>query len=154
MRKSSKFRLLLLFIAGIIFIVFVLVMQRQFNDPDFDFQNEASEVNELENDEETEKADAADEDADTDEESGDSESEEESEETDADTGDSNEEEYEVTAEVLNIRSSPNADSEVVETLVNGDIVQLIGEEDEYEWVEISYQDVTGYANAGYLEAVE
>ncbi|MDM8098593.1 MULTISPECIES: SH3 domain-containing protein [Oceanobacillus] len=154
MRKSSKFRLLLLFIAGIIFIVFVLVMQRQFNNPDFDFQNEASEVNELENDEETEKADAADEDADTDEESGDSESEEESEETDADTGDSNEEEYEVTAEVLNIRSSPNADSEVVETLVNGDIVQLIGEEDEYEWVEISYQDVTGYANAGYLEAVE
>ncbi|UUI39048.1 SH3 domain-containing protein [Oceanobacillus oncorhynchi] len=148
MRKSSKFRLLLLFIAGIIFIVFVLVMQRQFNNPDFDFQNEASEVNELENDEETEKADAAD------EESGDSESEEESEETDADTGDSNEEEYEVTAEVLNIRSSPNADSEVVETLVNGDIVQLIGEEDEYEWVEISYQDVTGYANAGYLEAVE
>ncbi|GAA0349813.1 SH3 domain-containing protein [Oceanobacillus sp. FSL W7-1293] len=154
MRKSSKFRLLLLFIAGIIFIVFVLVMQRQFNNPDFDFQNEASEVNELENDEETEEADAADEDADTDEESGDSESEEESEETDADTGDSNEEEYEVTAEVLNIRSSPTADSEVVETLVNGDVVQVIGEEDEYEWVEVSYQDVTGYANAGYLEAVE
>jgi len=152
MRKSSKFRLLLLFIAGIVFIVFVLIMQRQFNNPDFDFQKEASEVNEIESDEETEEANAADED--TNAEDDDSESEEETEEAESDTDDSNGEDYEVTADALSIRSSPTADSEVVETLVTGDIVQVIGEEDEYEWVEISYQDVTGYANAGYLEAVE
>lgn len=48
----------------------------------------------------------------------------------------------------------SADSEVVATLVTGDIVQVIGEEDEYEWVEVTYQDVTGYANAGYLEPAE
>ncbi|WP_040978967.1 SH3 domain-containing protein [Oceanobacillus jeddahense] len=153
MRKSSKFRLLLLFIAGIVFIVFVLIMQRQFNNPDFDFQNEVSEVNEIDSDEEEteEEANSTDEDTDSDEESDNSESEEEA---DAEADNSNGEDFEVTADLLNIRSSPSADSEVVATLVTGDIVQVIGEEDEYEWVEVTYQDVTGYANAGYLEAIE
>ncbi|WP_152655139.1 SH3 domain-containing protein [Oceanobacillus sp. CFH 90083] len=150
MRKSSRFRFLLLFIAGIVFIVFVLVMQRQFNNPDFDFESEAVEVNKIENEDEPEEE--ADEDTGTKDES--ESSEEQAEETEAGSDHSNGEDYEVTADLLNIRSGPNADSQVVATLSTGDIVQIIGEEDEYEWVEVSYEDVTGYANAGYLEPVE
>ncbi|GEN87358.1 SH3 domain-containing protein [Oceanobacillus sojae] len=149
MRKSSKFRLFLLFIAGIVFVVFVFIMQRQFNNPEFDYQNEVAGVSQSEQDEKTEDTDKADEEADTDD-----ESKEEAEEADEDTDNSTGEDFQVTADLLNIRSGPSADSEVVATLVTGDIVQVIGEEDEYEWVEVTYQDVTGYANAGYLEPAE
>ncbi|MEK4302334.1 SH3 domain-containing protein [Oceanobacillus sp. FSL W8-0428] len=145
MRKSSKFRLFLLFIAGIVFVVFVFIMQRQFNNPEFDYQNEVAGVSQSG----PEDTDKADEEADTDD-----ESKEEAEEADEDTDNSTGEDFQVTADLLNIRSGPSADSEVVATLVTGDIVQVIGEEDEYEWVEVTYQDVTGYANAGYLEPAE
>ncbi|MFD1450982.1 MULTISPECIES: SH3 domain-containing protein [Oceanobacillus] len=149
MRKSSKFRLFLLFIAGIVFVVFVFIMQRQFNNPEFDYQNEVAGVSQSGQEEKTEDTDKADEEADTDD-----ESKEEAEEADEDTDNSTGEDFQVTADLLNIRSGPSADSEVVATLVTGDIVQVIGEEDEYEWVEVTYQDVTGYANAGYLEPAE
>lgn len=149
MRKSSKFRLFLLFIAGIVFVVFVFIMQRQFNNPEFDYQNEVAGVSQSGQEEKTEDTDKADEEADTDD-----ESKEEAEEADEDTDNSTREDFQVTADLLNIRSGPSADSEVVATLVTGDIVQVIGEEDEYEWVEVTYQDVTGYANAGYLEPAE
>ncbi len=133
MRKSSKFRLFLLFIAGIVFVVFVFIMQRQFNNPEFDYQNEVAGVSQSG----PEDTDKADEEADTDD-----ESKEEAEEADEDTDNSTGEDFQVTADLLNIRSGPSADSEVVATLVTGDIVQVIGEEDEYEWVEVTYQDVT------------
>lgn len=149
MRKSSKFQLFLLFIAGIVFVVFVFIMQRQFNNPEFDYQNEVAGVSQSGQEEETEDTDTADEKTDTDEESVE-ESEEAGEGTDNSTG----EDFQVTADLLNIRIGPNADSEVVATLVTGDVVQIVGEQDEYGWVEITYQDVTGYANGEYLEPVD
>lgn len=153
MRKSSKFRLLLLIIAGVVFIAFVLIMQRQFNNPDFDFQNETAEVSTAQSGEETE-----DEDTDTDKETTDTaETEEDTDDKEAseeNTNNDDGEDHQVTAEQLNIRSNPNADSQVVATLTTDDIVQVIGEQDEYEWVEVAYEDVTGYVNAGYLEPIE
>ncbi|MFD1066404.1 SH3 domain-containing protein [Oceanobacillus locisalsi] len=152
MRKSSKFRLLLLFIAGVVFIAFVLIMQRQFNNPDFDFQNETADVSTTESDEETEETDTDIDTTDT------SESEEdagdEAEASEEETESDDEEDHQVTAEQLNIRSSPSADSEVVATLTTDDVVQVIGEQDEYEWIEVAFDDVTGYVNAGYLEPVD
>ncbi|GGP14137.1 SH3 domain-containing protein [Oceanobacillus neutriphilus] len=149
MRKSSKFRLFLLFIAGIIFVVFVFIMQRQFNNPEFDYQNEVAGVSQSGQDDESEDTDTDDEEADTDD-----ESEEEAENADEATDNSTEDGFQVTADLLNIRTGPNANSEVVATLVTGDIVQISSEQDEFGWVEITYQDVTGYANGEYLEPVD
>lgn len=141
MRKGSKFRLFLLFIAGAIFVAFVFIMQRQFNNPDFDYQNEVAGINQLKQDEENNDTDV------TAEEMTDME-----EETDEESDESViEEERQISADLLNIRTGPGPDYDVAETLILGDVVQVI--DDGSEWVEISYQGNTGYANSEYLEPI-
>ncbi|WP_080875173.1 SH3 domain-containing protein [Oceanobacillus timonensis] len=154
MRKSSKFRLSLLFIAGVVFIAFVLIMQRQFNNPDFDYQNETAAVSSTENDDEAEETDADDETTNASESDEESEDTEEAEDSEEDTNNEDGENHQVTADQLNIYSNPSTDSQVLATLGTNDSVQVIGEQDEYEWIEVAYEDVTGYVNAGYLEPVE
>lgn len=150
MRKSSKFRLFLLFIAGIAFVVFVFIMQRQFNNPDFDYQNEVAGVSQPEQDEETEETDETDEEAEVDSDSSEDADEETEEESDSFIG----EDFQVTTDLLNIRSGPSPDDQVLATLATGDIVQVVGEQDEYAWVEVTHQDVTGYVNGEYLEPAD
>ncbi|GIO23728.1 SH3 domain-containing protein [Oceanobacillus sp. J11TS1] len=145
MGKNSKLRLFLLCIAGGIFIAFVFMMQRQFNNPDFDYQSEVAGMHQSKQDEEKEDTDVNTEK----EEANVSVPEEEKEKEE---GEIIEEERQITADLLNIRSGPGPNYEVVETLVLGDHVQVI--DDGSDWIEITFGDITGYANRKYLESVD
>lgn len=55
----------------------------------------------------------------------------------------------VTGDCVNVRSQPNTDSSIVTKVYSGDILDLISLED--NWYAISYNDVTAYICADYVE---
>ncbi|WP_339228695.1 SH3 domain-containing protein [Oceanobacillus sp. FSL K6-2867] len=141
-KKGIIFTILLIFSA--LFIAFVAIMQHNFMNPDFAASekqsmantalNSSATINEAKNDKSSKSPSDDNEKIQT-------EDEEESEEITYST-------RTVTADLLNARSGPGTDYDIVGIVTIDQEVEV--EDDGSEWVKITTPDFTGYVNEKYL----
>ncbi|MFD1607904.1 SH3 domain-containing protein [Oceanobacillus luteolus] len=145
MKKRQTFFAILLNILSLAFIAFVVIMQQNFNNPEFTdiptAETNASD-NDGDNDEETDSVAGAagsvlNENDDTEEVEEDS--------TDAEITLST---RTVVAETLNARTGPGIDYEIAGLLVQGQEVQV--EDNGDKWVKVITDEFEGYVNEEYL----
>lgn len=142
MKNYKGFFVFLLLILSIGFIVFVVIMQHRFTNPEFPELSEPSETNIVEA--QGESVDDENDEASMNE-----------EETASEVEDEDEESEEVTisirtvnAETLNARSGPGIEYEITGILLQGQQVQV--EDTGGEWVRVITDEFTGYVNVRYL----
>lgn len=142
MKNYKGFFVFLLLILSIGFIVFVVIMQHRFTNPEFPELSESSETNIVEA--QGESVDDENDEASMNE-----------EETASEVEDEDEESEEVTisirtvnAETLNARSGPGIEYEITGILLQGQQVQV--EDTGGEWVRVITDEFTGYVNVRYL----
>ncbi|MBP2076527.1 SH3 domain-containing protein [Oceanobacillus polygoni] len=140
-KKAIIFTILLILTA--VFIAFVAIMQHQFMNPDFATSEEQGLAKATNNslttisDDENDTSDLSTDDN----ENNQAEDEDESEEITYSTR------Y-VTADLLNARSGPGTDYDIVGIVTIDQKVEV--EDDGSEWVKITTPDFTGYVNEKYL----
>ncbi|WP_197046566.1 SH3 domain-containing protein [Oceanobacillus salinisoli] len=137
MKKSKGFAIAILTILTTAFIAFVVIMQHNFTNPDFaTAQSQPSAVSTeespslTETEEDTEK--------DKDEEKANKKSE------------SSPVTMYVTADLLNVRSGPTTDGDIVGVVGRNQEVKVEDMDDSEEWVKIITDEFTGYVNSKYL----
>lgn len=142
MKNYKGFFVFLLLILSIGFIVFVVIMQHRFTNPEFPELSGPSETNIVEA--QGESVDDENDEASMNE-----------EETASEVEDEDEESEEVTisirtvnAETLNARSGPGIEYEITGILLQGQQVQV--EDTGGEWVRVITDEFTGYVNVRYL----
>ncbi|OZU88700.1 hypothetical protein CIL03_10450 [Virgibacillus indicus] len=142
MEKGKVLIITILTILIAAFIVFVAVMQHNFNNPEFD-QTESGSVHnaELEENPEDETDDETEDSDDTEDKV---QKEEEETEEEAVTHSTR---Y-VTVETLNVRSGPGVDYEIAGVVVIDEEVSV--EDSGEEWVKITTDEFEGYVNEKYL----
>lgn len=157
MMDKKKMGILLLIIASIAFVLFVVMMQNQFNNPEFENHAHSTSVEAKQTDEHDNKPDENvnidNEENEQLEETEDEEKEDSNDESDSDSEQTEtvEEDRIVNADLLNVRSGPSTDHQISGTLTTGDIVKVYDEGN--EWVEIEYEDITGYVNRNFLDPI-
>ncbi|WP_158591727.1 SH3 domain-containing protein [Oceanobacillus halophilus] len=141
MNRKKGLISVLLIILVIAFVAFVAVMQHNFKNQDFASAETSS------NDVSTEN---------TDTDGKDVELENEKEETaeDEDISEAMVTTQYVSADLLNVRSGPSTEDELVATLTLNDEVEVEYIEDADDWVKITTDDITGYVNSDYLSDEE
>lgn len=150
MKKYKTLFIVLLTILSLTFIAFVVIMQQQFKNPEFD---------DLPAPETTVETDTEEQETDTEAAAGAASSVVNGTTDDAEEADSNEEDEEATvsrrsviAETLNVRKGPGPDYEMVGILILDQIVEV--EDNGEEWVKVTVDDITGYVNEKYLSEEE
>lgn len=147
---KKKMGISLLIITSIAFVLFVILMQNQFNNPEFENHTHSTSVEAKQTDEHDNKSDEnVDHNDEEDKEKEESNDESNNESEQAETV---EEERIVNADLLNVRSGPSTDHQISGTLATGDIVNVY--DDGNEWIEIEYEDVTGYVNRDFLDPID
>ena len=134
MRHYKTLFAVLLTIVALAFIVFVVVMQQNFNNPEFADLPEYQTASATKNQDE-EEAESDD--------NGETKDEEEEEQIETTTSNRT-----VMVDSLNVRSGPGIDNEKTGVLVLNQIVEV--EDSGEEWVKITTNDFTGYVNEAYL----
>jgi hypothetical protein len=139
MNKKRGFLTFLLFVLTIAFIAFVIIMQHNFANPDFATAETNENIDSDDNkDTNRDKEKAA-------KEKEVSDSEEESQDKNTPTT-----KY-VNVDLLNVRSDPNTDSEIVGVVTLKQEVVAENTENDEGWVKITTDDFTGYVNGKYLD---
>jgi uncharacterized protein YgiM (DUF1202 family) len=153
MKRNQRIFAVLLIILSLAFIVFVAIMQKQFNNPEFADLPSTS----IESSSESEAADPEDTETDADGVAGAAESvvnEDEDEEIDEEAEEADEETEPtvstrtVIAETLNARSGPGIEYDVTGILELDQVVEV--EDFGDEWVRVITDEFTGYVNEDYL----
>src|SRR5699024_1937623 len=137
------------------FIVFVVFMQQQFNNPEFSGLSATTTSQSEQANEETDAnsdtvAGAAN--SMVSNEEGESEEENNNEESETETDEVTTSVRTVTAETLNARSGPGIEYEVTGVLVLDQVVEV--EDHGEEWVKVTTEEFTGYVNKKYLTEEE
>jgi uncharacterized protein YgiM (DUF1202 family) len=156
MKRHKTLYAALLTVAALVFMVFVVIMQGRFSNPEFaDLPAPPEQTGEEEQaQDEEEEADI--------EETGalagaagsvvnEADEEAEEEETNQDTEEESEPSYStrtVTAETLNARSGPGTEYEITGLLVLDQVVEV--EDTGGEWVKVITDEFEGYVNERYL----
>lgn len=137
MQKNKGIMIIILTIVLAAFVAFVIIMQHKFMNPEF----ATAETNQQEE----------------------SNSKKETEDKKVEKTESREDEDEedeivspqyVTAELLNVRSGPGADTDIVGVVTLNQEVEVENTADSNGWVQISTDDFTGYVNVKYLSEEE
>ncbi|WP_068672860.1 SH3 domain-containing protein [Oceanobacillus sp. Castelsardo] len=143
MNKKRGFLTFLLFVLTIAFIAFVIIMQHNFVNPDF----ATAETNEN-----IDLDDKKDSDGDK-VKSKDTEKLDKEEEVSAEKSQNKTEPAKkyVNVDLLNVRSDPNTDSEIVGVVTLKQEVVAENVDNDEGWVKITTDDFTGYVNGKYLD---
>lgn len=138
MNKKRGFLTFLLFVLTIAFIAFVIIMQHNFTNPDFATAETNENIDSNDNkdtDKDKEKKAKKEEEV----------SQEESQDKNTPTT-----KY-VNVDLLNVRSDPNTDSEIVGVVTLKQEVVAENIDNDEGWVKITTDDFTGYVNGKYLD---
>ncbi|MFS0750954.1 SH3 domain-containing protein [Oceanobacillus sp. 1P07AA] len=156
---KKKMGIILLILASIAFVLFVVVMQGQFNNPEFENHANSTSVEEKQtNDHDNKSNEYVDKDNEENKHQEETDHETKDNTNDEDDGESEqedetvEEDRTVNADLLNVRSGPSTDHEISGTLTTGDVVKVY--DDGNEWIEIEYEDITGYVNRNFLDSID
>lgn len=141
MNKKRGFLTFLLFILTIAFIAFVIIMQHNFLNPDFATAETNENINlndnkdkKKENVKDVEKVDK----------DNDVSTEEDQDKTTPTT------KY-VNVDLLNVRSDPNTNSEIVGVVTLNQKVKAENIDNDEGWVKITTDDFTGFVNSKFLD---
>ncbi len=153
MMDKKKMGILLLIIASTAFVLFVVMMQDQFNNPEFENHGHSRAKQTDEHDNKPQNV-VIDEEDKQQEETDDKEKEDSNDGSDSESepDETVEEDRIVNADLLNVRSGPSTDHQISGTLATGDIVKVY--DDGNEWIEIEYENITGYVNRNFLDPID
>ncbi|MBU8790209.1 SH3 domain-containing protein [Oceanobacillus caeni] len=141
MNKKRGFLTFLLFILTIAFIAFVIIMQHNFLNPDFATAETNENIN-LNDNKDKRKENVKD-----------------VEKVDKDNDVSTEEDQDktmpttkyVNVDLLNVRSDPNTNSEIVGVVTLNQKVKAENIDNDEGWVKITTDDFTGFVNSKFLD---